>query len=417
MAVSKKILLPALRGQMGDWVYYSCLMPFDELASRVTYAKQVHRDEALSKLIQRSLEGDRAEHIADYLARTKERFFNSLVLATYDGHPEWLEVGKFEASGKRLMEELSEQGLDTMGFISLSGGEKIFAVDGQHRLAGVKRAIANRTSFENERLPVVFIAHVEAKRERTRRLFTTLNKTARPVKKLDIIALDEDDTMAITARRMVETKDWFRSPKIAVISSENLPATNDVSLTTIANLYDVLKQLFKHRAGKGADEALRFYRPTDRELDKYYEYAIKFFGAIAEAFPEVGQLFESSEPMRITPLHRRADGGHILFRPAGLHVFTSVAIDLARSHDIRIDQAVRAMRKLPTDLNARPYRGVIWDPVRRKMILTGRRLLRDLLRHMVGVSVDANKLRDSYAKALGSDGTVRLPGVVDIEID
>lgn len=39
----------------------------------------------------------------------------------------------------------------------------------------------------------------EQERERTHRLFTTLNKSAKPVAKADIIALDEDDTMAIIA--------------------------------------------------------------------------------------------------------------------------------------------------------------------------------------------------------------------------
>ena len=29
-----EIVLPALRGVMGDWVYYSCLMDLGELSSR-----------------------------------------------------------------------------------------------------------------------------------------------------------------------------------------------------------------------------------------------------------------------------------------------------------------------------------------------------------------------------------------------
>jgi hypothetical protein len=72
------LVLPALRGKFGDWIFYSCLMPIGELGSRVSYAKEIHKDKALSQLIQRSLEGPRAKHIADYL-KTQERFFNSLV--------------------------------------------------------------------------------------------------------------------------------------------------------------------------------------------------------------------------------------------------------------------------------------------------------------------------------------------------
>lgn len=413
-----ELLLPALRGHIGDWVYYTCLMPISEIALRVDYAKDIHNDKALSRLIQRSLEGERAEHIASYLERTTERFFNSLVLATYDGHPEWLEVGNFgKTSDQGLVSRIGEQALDTLGFLSLSGDEKIFAVDGQHRLAGIKRAIADQTDFGIERLSVIFIAHSEAKRERTRRLFTTLNKTAKAVKKRDIIALDEDDTMAITARRFIETNSWFSSPKILIEASENIPSTNRVSLTTISNLYDVLKQIFKHRIGKKTDTSLRFFRPSEKELDGYYAYALKFFEAMAEAFPAVGQLFVSTEPARVTQLHRGEHGGHLLFRPLGLNVFTSVAIAFAKHHELSLPEAVRQLAVIPTDLNARPYRDVIWDNDRQRMMLTGKRLLIELLSYMVGLPTDRVKLRASYAKTLGTEFEARLPNRVLTEIE
>ena len=46
--------------------------------------------------------------------------------------------------------------------------------------------------------------------ERTRRLFTTLNRYAKPVKKSEIIALDEDDIIAIITRELVEKYPLFR---------------------------------------------------------------------------------------------------------------------------------------------------------------------------------------------------------------
>ena len=50
-----------------------------------------------------------------------------------------------------------------------------------------------------DEVSVIFVAHEATSQglERTRRLFTTLNKTDRPVSKGDIIALDEDDVVAI----------------------------------------------------------------------------------------------------------------------------------------------------------------------------------------------------------------------------
>ena len=97
------LILPALRGAIGDWIYYVCLMPMAEIGNRVSYADEIHPDRALSQLIQRSLEGPRARRIADYLKSTKERFFSSLVLATYGGSPDWLEVGNFKSTANQAL--------------------------------------------------------------------------------------------------------------------------------------------------------------------------------------------------------------------------------------------------------------------------------------------------------------------------
>lgn len=223
------LVLPAIRGSIGDWIYYSCLMPIEEVSERVQFAEEVHPDRALSRLIQRSLEGPRSKHIAEYLASTKERFFNALVLATYSGSPEWLEVGGFRATTKPdILKEISQSAMDSIGFLSLDGSEKIFAIDGQHRVAGIKRALNDGAEIGKEQVAVLLVGHKKtaAGMRRTRRLFTTLNKTAVPVRKRDIIALDEDDVMAITARRLVESNAAFRDPKIAVISSQSIPTGN-----------------------------------------------------------------------------------------------------------------------------------------------------------------------------------------------
>lgn len=44
-----KIILPALRGVMGNWVYYSSLMNLKELSERVNFAREVHNNVELSK--------------------------------------------------------------------------------------------------------------------------------------------------------------------------------------------------------------------------------------------------------------------------------------------------------------------------------------------------------------------------------
>jgi DNA sulfur modification protein DndB len=409
--------MPALRGKFGDWVYYACLMPAQELAARVSYADEIHPNKALSELIQRSLEGARAKQIAEYLSETKERFFSSLVLATYGGSPDWLEVGNFRSSSKPdIVQQISETALDSLGFLRLSGSEKMFAVDGQHRLAGIKKALSEAVQVAEEQVPVILVGHRKdaAGLQRTRRLFTTLNKTAVPVRKRDIIALDEDDVMAITARRLVETNAAFKDPKIAVISSQNIPKANRVCLTTIASLYDILRLLFRFQIGKQSDRSLRFNRPSDDQLNKYYDFATTYFETVGDVFKPVGELFRSkADPAKITMKQRGPHGGHLLFRPVGLEIFTRAAIEVTARDGTSLAESVRKLGALPTGLAEKPYRGVLWEPVRKNLIVKGKSLALDLIRYMVGLNTDVERLAKSYNEALGisPDGKQeKLPG-------
>lgn len=401
------LTLPALRGAFGDWTYYSCIMDLSEVASRVNFAEEIHPNKALSELIQRSLEGPRAKHIAGYLESTPERFFNSLVLATYGGSPDWLELGNFKSPKKpELVAEIGERAADALGFLVLSGKERIFAIDGQHRLAGIKEALKEDTELGGEQVSVILVGHKDTAdgMRRTRRLFTTLNKTAIPVAKRDIIALDEDDVMAITCRRLVETNDGFKSPKIAVISSQSIPTGNRECLTTIANLYDILKVIFSSEGGRRTDRHLRFNRPPDKRLDEYYELAVAYFSALGRAFKPVGDLMSAAQPAKVTSRYRTDEGGHLLFRPIGLEIVTKAAIALGQEKKIPLPDAVKLLKKLPVDLTDVPYSGVIWDQDRNRIIGTGKTLARDLVLYMVGIDDDDDgQLLGRYRLALTGD--------------
>jgi DNA sulfur modification protein DndB len=414
---NEALAMPALRGSFGDWIFYSCLMPIIELGARVSFAEEIHKDKALSKLIQRALESERAQQIADYL-RTEERFFNSLVLATYGGNPEWFEVGDFRSNTKpEILSQISERALDTIGFLRLGGAARLFAIDGQHRLAGIKQALKEGIDFGEEQVSVILVGHkkTQAGLRRTRRLFTTLNKTAIPVRKRDIIALDEDDAMAIVVRRLVENDASFKDPKIAVIASPNIPVGNRVCLTTISSLYDTLRLLFMYDKRLRSDRALRFNRPSDEQLASYEKLAKGFFASLGGAFKPVRDLLKAKNPGAVTEKFRVPNGGHLLFRPIGLEVVTRTAIDLAKDKAVSLPKAVEILKALPTELAKSPYRGVIWDPARKNMIPAGKGLARKLLRFMLGLRENDAKLLREYRISQGVDPgnkSVKLPSKV-----
>lgn len=405
---TQPLALPALRGTFGDWIYYSAVIPLAELAKRVAFASEIHTNKGLSDLIQRSLKsgphGGRSLEIANYLQNEHERFFNSLVVAVYGGSPEWvpLKVSQSESDTPALSEAASH----SLGVLQMNGEEKLFAVDGQHRLAGMKRLLEIRAKTKENTQPsaisdlvsVLFIAHRTDRLERTRRLFTTLNKTAVPVSKMERIALDENDVMAIVARRLVEEHPSFKSPRIAMHHTNNLGRDDIVALTTIGNLYDVLRIIFLVKTGAKKKE-LELKRPTDTKLDEFYDVAVKYFDALASVEPALSEYFEASDPTNVCKKYRHNSGGSVYFRPIGLTLMTEVAMMLSQ----KIPNWLELLKQLPRSLDEAPFAETIWS--HRGTIEPKHRVLcRNLLLYMCNhPPVSTETLRLKLSEVTGQD--------------
>lgn len=398
------LALPALRGTFGDWTYYSAVIPLEEIAKRVAFASEIHTNKGLSALIQRSLKGGRSLDIANYLQNEHERFFNSLVVAVYGGDPQWvpLKVSQSESDTPALSEAASH----SLGVLQMNGQEKLFAVDGQHRLAGMKRLIEIREKTTEDTQPaaisdlvsVLFIAHRTDRLERTRRLFTTLNKTAVPVSKMERIALDENDVMAIVVRRLVEEHPSFKSPRIAMHHTNNLGRDDIIALTTIGNLYDVLRILFIVNTGARKKE-LEFKRPTDTKLNEFYEVAVKYFDSLTSVEPALSEYFKASVPADVCQKYRHDSGGSIYFRPIGLTLMTEVAMMLMQ----KTPNWLELLKQLPRSLDEAPFAGTIWSH-RGTIDPKHRVLCRNLLLYMCNQApVSTETLRHKLLKVTGQE--------------
>ena len=152
--VEARKYLPTLRGVFGDWVYYSCLMPLADVASRIVFAEKiVRRSERLSEWIQRELKRGRAREIAHYLETEDQRFFNSLVVAIHGGSPAWHGFGNFRPEVADIdLRAVPEDVEAVVCFLSFDGTEKIFALDSQHRLAGIQEALQKRPELGRDRV-------------------------------------------------------------------------------------------------------------------------------------------------------------------------------------------------------------------------------------------------------------------------
>lgn len=415
--MNKNLYLPALRGFFGDWVYYSCIMPLATISKMVNFADELHNSKNLSELIQRTIKKRRGNEIASYLTNEKERFFNSLVVAVYGGAPSWRSIGIVSSHTDVKVEDISESSRNSFGFLSFTGEEKMFAIDGQHRLAGIKKAIHDGNHFDNDEVSVLLIAHQNTPPglQRTRRLFTTLNKTAVKVSKGEIIALDENDVMAITVRRLVENNPFFMNDRIVFKATNNIAPKDNKSLTTIGNLYDVLGVLFSIKTGPRKVHELKKQRPSEYELDQYYDFASDYFNKLSEYIPSLQSFFNSESTSPIVAQNRGPFGGDLTFRPLGLFIMTEVIAKLSAKYGM--EESIKRISKLPLQLGDQPFVNVLWHPGKKTMIPRGRVLARDLLLYMLGElpkHIKIDSLRERYAKALGMEvDQVTLPGIVE----
>ena len=402
---SGKAYLPALKGRIGSWAFYTTLMKFSEVKERIFYSEEIYQNRQLSDMIQRTITSSRASTISEYLKSDDERFFPAMVVAVFEGEPKWLEFSISSKSNNTEFDSslLDLAKLDSFGFLELTGGEKLFPLDGQHRLAGIRKVLMDLPSdsdLPNDEISVMLVAHEPSDigRIRSRRLFTVLNKRAVPVKKHETIALDEDDIMAIATRHLVEEfRPLSRNKVVSYRTEANIPSTDNTTFTTIITLYDTLHELFKSLKKRGV-ENLRFNRPNDDWLNTYLKTAETYFELVLRHFADIKICLESDIPSKIISKHRHKNGGHILFRPVGQKLLSQLVSTYIRRHwklefensanrpDFALERTIECLNQafnffkdLPIDLAKPPYANLIWMPETRKMAVSRSSIVRDLI--------------------------------------
>ena len=309
-----------------------------------------------------------------------------------------------------------------LGRAQLDGSERLWAIDGQHRVAGIKLAVKEAPHIGNDEGCVIFVAGVTSQHrnddpggyERTRRLFTTLNRYAKPVSKRDIIALDEDDVVAILTRQFVEEHALFHD-KVSTGRTRHISVTDKESLTTIEVLYDTLDISLRDRVPQSW-QRFKAIRPSDEVIANFYKRAAEFWNMMIEHFPPLQELKDSKPTEDIAGKYRHMQGGHLLFRPIGLLIIIQIWRYLTAS-GMPLAEAVRVISQVPMEVSAPPWAGLLRDTANERMITTPEncKVAERLLFYSVGgdlrrLRTSPNDLRKEYAGILNRDLTeVELP--------
>jgi len=399
--------IPAIRAKEGIWIYYVSTLTYRQVGDYVKRVDdELHKSKILREMLQRSITNN-YKQIATYIVQQKERFFNSLVLAIYDGDPQWHEVRLDYGGGEEYFD---------IGLLELTGKEKIFPVDGQHRVEGIKQVLGETNEFDNERIPVIFIGHRNDNdgMERARRMFSTLNRYAKPVSKRDIIALDEDDSVAIASRELIEKHSLFANDRILDSRGKAIPESNKKAFTTIITFYECnyeLLHLFlnskevkdsggkKQKGASKAKEYIRF-RPDQTELDEYCKLCFDFWEALSSEIASVKKYLEK-EPS--TEDFRNKQGGELLFRPAALIPFVKAMIRIYKQTDKTFVEILKKANNLPLEVSDEEWEGVLWDRNNHKMLMNHQVVVELRLVYLYDPSllltIDISRLIKGYASA------------------
>jgi DNA sulfur modification protein DndB len=408
--------VPALKARMGDWQYYVTVMKLGKIARECRLADEIHANKDLDDLIQRAIQDRVQKEMVPYLLNEPQRFYGALVVAVYGGDPEFAEVRVKD--GHHLIDEKEEASSYGFGLLRFDGSQIYYALDGQHRLKSIQEAIAQNPDLAKEEIAVIILKHENSKYglERTRRLFSTLNRRAKPTSSGMNIAIDEDDAIAIVSRRLVKENDILK----LLVSSSNLSSkqispskSNDPYITTLAGFYDTNEVLLgAYNGGFDIDQKFKQFRPSSDELDDYYSYLENIWIRLLEKCPGFDVVLKGRK--KPGDIRKRMDvdgatvlddsgkpiaGGSVFARPIG-HFIVADVLKLVGIQGKSIEDAIDAiMTHVPMDIDKAPWVRVIWNPTTQRIIgsKSEKALIASMISYALGLKINV-KVRDLKQK-------------------
>lgn len=377
------IHLACLRGNIGFWTYYSTIMKIKDIVSNnriitVSESNELYTSN-INKVLQREISPARIKRISDYILNTDERFFSSLVVAIHKGNPKWTDIDLYEKitiDDDDLTPEAIANIGSKYGILSLAGDEQIFALDGQHRLKGIRKAYNQNPDIGDLEVSLTFVIHNHENVERTRRLFTVLNKYAEKPKGAELIILDEDDAAAINTRRLV-TEHPILSKANAISNSKTGAISNsdNQSFTTLVTLNSINKILYNKNS--------TYYtqRPSDEEMSTLYQRSVNFWDTFFAVYPEIISFIDGDSEINISEekISRNEEtGGSLLLRPVGQEL---VAKSYVKFNQNEIQDFKDKLRQVNFNLSNSNWKYLFWNE---KMLGKEQKLKNCMLLYIMG---------------------------------
>ena len=338
--------LPVLRGRMGSTDYYLATMKASELAAVAMMAAELPQWTTWSvfERFQRELAMKRVEkEIVPYLVRTRDRFFNALIVLVFEPRVfEYEALADTVADLPRAYKSAAEQ----MGFLTIDGGSLV-VLDGQHRLGAFRGVVTAGSELTGEyvdavaedQVSVLFVPHESF--EKTRRIFNKVNRYAKPTSPTDNIITSEDDGSAIVTRWLVEDSpplglpgpqpplnamDGFGEPIVEWRQQTLKPESR--KFTTLSALYQMTLIILTAEGIAGFDEKHMINRPSDDQLIRAYKFVADWWSRTLANFTPYRRSMQ--HPSMLPDLRAYQAEYSLLFRPIGQIAFMHALVGAVR---------------------------------------------------------------------------------------
>lgn len=212
-----------MMGKMGSRTYYSCLMPLNavpQFFKFTDWSGMLPEDREQRVLVEK-----RIPELASYITENEDDYLFSSITASYKSEP----VFEPYTPGASI------------GTLKLQLGDELIINDGQHRCAGIVRALKNGSeALKHHTLSVLLFPWENT--DRVQQMFSDLNRFVQKTSKSLDILYDKRDDVAAATLMMIERvpifKELTEKEKVSLESKST-------KLFTLAALYDANVELLK----------------------------------------------------------------------------------------------------------------------------------------------------------------------------
>ncbi|MCU0547681.1 MAG: DGQHR domain-containing protein [Oscillatoriaceae cyanobacterium Prado104] len=424
----------------------------------------VRDDETIDEIIQRPLDWSRQAALTQYLAARKSHKFPAVLVVVsppWVDDPQAAEWDKYGIATKSAAEFTAFDKNQNLGLLNVSQEIGIYALDGQHRLMGVqglmsliktgilqrynknKKAVGAAITIEDlaeeyqidptevqklarEKIGIEFIPAVLAgetrqqAQRRVRSIFVHVNLMAVTLSQGQLALLNEDNGFAIAARKIAVTHPLLkdqdnRNPRINWDSAT--VAVKSTVLTTLQALQDMSERYLEYKFPhwKPEKKGLIPMRPEDEELKEGIEEFRKLFDNLA-TLPSYKRIESGEETLELRRFgfEKPAGEGNILFRPVGQVALANALGILVFRKQLSLTSIFDKLRRYDVDEGfshadnpESAWYGILYDPNKRRMLVSGRELASKLIVYLVaGIEDDMERahLRQAVAQARTFEG-------------